>query len=46
VRSEERVRRAREKRARRVFLLFSLVTLALVIAIGYAVLAIARTHFG
>ena len=45
-RREERVRRVQEKRSRRMFLLFSVVTLALVVAIGYAVVAIARTHFG
>jgi hypothetical protein len=45
-RREERVRRAQDKRSRRMFLLFSLVTLALVTAIGYAVVAIARAHFG
>ena len=45
-RREERVRRVQEKRARRLFLLFAVVTLALVVAIGYAVVAIARTHFG
>jgi hypothetical protein len=45
-RREERVRRAQEKRSRRIFLLISVVTLALVVAIGYAVVAIARSHFG
>ena len=45
-RREERVRRAQEKRSRRIFLLFAMITLALVVAIGYAVVTIARTHFG
>jgi hypothetical protein len=46
VRQEERVRKAQERRSRRLFAFFALITLALVITIAYGVVTIARTHFG
>jgi Flp pilus assembly protein TadB len=45
-RHEERHRRALEKRSRRLFALYALVTLALVVTIGYGVLTLSRSVFG
>ena len=45
-RHEERNRRALEKRSRRLFALYALVTLALVVTIGYGVLTLSRSVFG
>jgi hypothetical protein len=45
-RREDLHRRALEKRSRRLFLLYAVVTLALVVTIGYGVITISRTIFG
>ena len=45
-RREDLRRRALEKRSRRLFLLYAVVTLALVVTIGYGVVTISRTIFG
>jgi cell division septal protein FtsQ len=44
-RIEERARRRHERRSRRLFILFTIVVLALVGAIGYAVVTILQTQF-
>jgi hypothetical protein len=45
-RQEDRHRRAADKRSRRLFLLYALVTLALVVTIGYGVLTLSRSVLG
>ena len=42
----DRERRVAEKRSRRLFTLFVLVALALVVVIGYGVLVVMRTQLG